>query len=216
MLFAYYFLYDIMKKDKKIFCFDFDGTIADTLPLIIKVLDRLLKKQGEQEISDNVLRQIREEGIEEALKNIGTPLYKLFFIYLKIKKEMNRGVLKIQVRDEIRDMIKKIKNDGHEIGILTLNSKENVNNFLENNNLDIFDFIVVAGIFGKQKIIKKLKRKGGTFIYIGDETRDISAGRKAGVKTVGVTWGLGSKKALLRSKPDILIENPKELINIPF
>lgn len=205
-----------MKEERKIFCFDFDGTIADTLPLIIKVLDRLLKRQGEQEINDNVLRQIREEGIEEALKNIGTPLYKLFFIYLKIKKEMNKGVLKIQVREDIRSTIKEIKNDGHQIGILTLNSKENVDNFLKNNDLDIFDFVVVAGIFGKQKIIKKLKRKGGIFIYIGDEVRDIRAGKKAGVKTIGVTWGLGSKKALLHSKPDVLAEKPEDIINIPF
>lgn len=205
-----------MKDEKKTFCFDFDGTIADTLPLIIKTLDKLLKKQGGEEINDKVLRQIREEGIEEALKKIGTPLYKLFFIYIKIKKEMNKGVLKIQVKDEIRSAIKKIKNNGHEIGILTLNSKENVNDFLKNNNLEIFDFIDVAGVFGKQKIIKKLKRKGGTFIYIGDEVRDINAGKKAKVKTVGVTWGLGSKRALLKAKPDILIEKPGDLVNIPF
>ncbi len=205
-----------MKEQKKIFCFDFDGTIADTLPLIIRTIDDLLKKQGEKEISDEVLRQIREEGIEEALKKMGTPLYKLFFIYIKIKKEMNRGVLNIKMRDDVRSTIRKIKNDGHKIGILTLNSKENVNSFLKNNSLDVFDFINVAGIFGKQKIIKKLKKGGGTFIYIGDETRDISAGKKAKVKTIGVTWGLSSKKALLMAKPDALIEKPEELLNVLF
>lgn len=88
--------------------------------------------------------------------------------------------------------------------------------FLERNELSIFDFVNTSGVLGKEREIKKLKRKGGIFVYIGDEARDVKAGRRAKVKTVAVPWGLGSKKALLRARPDILIEEPRDLLGLSF
>ena len=200
----------------KTFCFDFDGTIADTLPLIIETVDSLLLKSGEEEITGDFLRKIREEGIEEVFQEMRVPLYKLFFLYLKIKKEMNGRVADIAIRDDVREVLKKLKEEGHTLGILTSNSKENVLEFLECNDLKFFDFINTSGILGKEKEIKKLKKKGGIFIYIGDETRDIRAGKKAGVRTIAVPWGLSSKKALLRARPDLLVEKPHDLLNLSF
>ncbi len=205
-----------MKRETKTYCFDFDGTIADTIPLIIKTLDSLLKKSGEEEITDAFLRKIRDEGVEEVFHEMKVPLYKLFFLYVKIKKEMNRGVVNVEVNPEIKRVLKELKNRGVVLGILTSNSEKNVLEFLENNDLNFFDFVKTSGILGKERAIKKLKRKGGIFVYIGDETRDIKAGRRAKVKTVAVPWGLSSKKALLRSRPDTLIEEPNDLLDISF
>ncbi len=198
------------------YCFDFDGTIADTLPLIVKTLDSLLKRSGEKEISADFLRKIRDEGIEDVFREMKVPLYKLFFLYIRIKKEMNSGVIDVAVNPEIREVLKELKERGNTLGILTSNSKKNVLQFLERNELDFFDFINTAGVLGKEKEIKKLKRKGGIFVYIGDEARDVKAGRRARVKTVAVPWGLSSKKVLLRARPDILIEEPRDLLSLSF
>jgi phosphoglycolate phosphatase len=200
----------------KTFCFDFDGTIADTLPIIVNKANNLFKKSGEGEISDDLLRKLREKGVEEVFLEMKIPLYKLFFLYIKIKKEINHEISKLKVKEEIRDVIRKIKNDGNVVGILTSNSKENVEIFLRENNLNFFDFINVSGVLGKEREIKKLKRKGGIFVYIGDEVRDIRAGKKAKVKTVAVLWGLSSRKALLREEPDFLVEEPRDLLDISF
>lgn len=198
----------------KIFCFDFDGTIADTLPIIVKKANYLLKKSGEEEISDKLLRRLREEGMEDVLLDAKIPLYKLVFLYFKIKKEINREISRTVINQEVKDVLKSLKREGNMVGILTSNSKKNVEDFLEKNDLNFFDFIKTSGILGKEREIKKLKRKGGIFIYIGDEVRDIRAGRKAKVKTVAVLWGLSSKKALLRERPDFLIEEPRDLLDI--
>ncbi len=198
----------------KTFCFDFDGTIADTIPLIVKTVDYLLKKGGHDEISEDLLRKIREEGIEEALKELNVPTYKLPFLYLQIKKEMNKGLADVAVSANIKNVLLKLKNDGYRVGILTSNSEENVKKFLDNNNLNYFNFIKTSGMFRKTKKLRKLKGRDDFFVYIGDEARDIKAGKKAKVKTVGVCWGLSSKKALLRARPDILIEDPQDLLNL--
>ncbi len=200
----------------KIYCFDFDGTIADTLPLIVEKINFLLKRSGEEEISDYLLRKIRNEGIEDVFKEMEIPIYKLLFLYIKIKKEINADVSGITVNKNIKEVLITLKERDCRLGILTSNSKSNVEKFLKSNNIDFFDFIYTSGIFGKEKIIKKIKRRGGIFLYIGDETRDIKAGRKAKVKTVAVPWGLSSKKALLRARPDILIEKPHDLLTLSF
>jgi phosphoglycolate phosphatase-like HAD superfamily hydrolase len=73
------------------------------------------------------------------------------------------------------------------------------------------------GLFGKSKSIKKLLRKNGynraEVVYIGDETRDIAAAKKAGVKSMAVSWGFNSKDVLASSNPDVLLEQPKDLLN---
>jgi len=201
---------------RKTYCFDFDGTIADTLPLIVKKANSFLKKSGEGEISDYFLRRIREEGIEEVFKEMNVPIYKLFFLYLKIKKGMNSEIADVCVNYKLKEVLLELKKRNYSLGILTSNSKRNVLEFLKRNEIDFFEFINTSGIFGKEKEIKKLKRKGGVFVYIGDETRDIKAGRRAKVKTVAVPWGLNSKKALLRARPDILIEEPRDLLDLSF
>ncbi len=205
-----------MDKTIKTFCFDFDGTIANTLPLIIRTANRLLRQHKEEEISDQMLRQIREEGIEATLKKAGVPLYKLAFLYFKMKKEMSKEISEITVTDEMKETIKALKSKGFRIGVLTSNSKENVDSFLKKNDINIFDFITSSGVLNKKKVIKKFKQKGGIFIYIGDEPRDITAGKKAGVKTVAVLWGLSSRKALVKARPDIIIEKPSDLTDLSF
>jgi phosphoglycolate phosphatase len=48
-------------------------------------------------------------------------------------------------------------------------------------------------------------------LIVGDGDIDVEAGKRAGVVTCGVTYGLGSKQDLVAAKPDILIDDLAEL-----
>ncbi len=50
-----------------------------------------------------------------------------------------------------------------------------------------------------------------TAAMVGDRLSDITGGRACGVRTVGVTWGYGSRAELLAADPDLLVEHPGEL-----
>jgi phosphoglycolate phosphatase-like HAD superfamily hydrolase len=50
-------------------------------------------------------------------------------------------------------------------------------------------------------------------LMVGDGDTDIQAGKRAGVATCGVTYGLGNKNDLLAAQPDVLIERIGELPN---
>ncbi|MDM4765537.1 phosphoglycolate phosphatase [Pelomonas sp. SE-A7] len=50
-------------------------------------------------------------------------------------------------------------------------------------------------------------------IYVGDDERDIQAGRAAGMRTVAVSWGyLGQGLSVSEWGADLLIDNPAELL----
>ncbi len=48
-------------------------------------------------------------------------------------------------------------------------------------------------------------------LIIGDSPQDIEAGRRAGVATCGVTWGLRPRTEVENARPDFLIHNMNEL-----
>jgi 2-phosphoglycolate phosphatase len=48
-------------------------------------------------------------------------------------------------------------------------------------------------------------------LMVGDGDTDIEAGKRAGVATCGVTYGLGDKNDLVAAKPDVLIDRLAEL-----
>lgn len=50
-------------------------------------------------------------------------------------------------------------------------------------------------------------------LMIGDGDTDVEAGKRAGVMTCGVTYGLGDKKQLIAARPDLLIDRLTEVRN---
>jgi phosphoglycolate phosphatase len=53
-------------------------------------------------------------------------------------------------------------------------------------------------------------------IIIGDMDIDILAGKKAGISTCAVTYGIGKREDIVKAKPDFIIDDIlrlKEIIN---
>jgi phosphoglycolate phosphatase len=48
-------------------------------------------------------------------------------------------------------------------------------------------------------------------VMVGDRHSDITGGRSCGLRTVGVTWGYGSRAELVAAAPDVLVDSPAEL-----
>jgi len=50
-------------------------------------------------------------------------------------------------------------------------------------------------------------------LIVGDGDTDMEAGKRAGIITCGVTYGLGDRDKLLAAQPDFIIDNLSELLN---
>jgi phosphoglycolate phosphatase-like HAD superfamily hydrolase len=141
------------------------------------------------------------------------------FILKRGKTLLNQDIRNVKLcKPDIFTVIKQIKDMGINIAIITTNSKKNVKAFLEQNNADIFNFIASSSMFGKESKIKKIMRKEklgcDEVLYIGDEIRDIHAANRAGIDVVSVGWGYNTVESLKKQKPQYLIFEPSELLDI--
>lgn len=203
----------------KITIFDFDGTIANTIPAAILILKRLGLSQYNINIDEKFVEELRDKPIPQIFKTLGIPLIKLPFIARKARKELSREVSGLKPIKGIRELLIKLKKDGQKIGILSSNSRESIDMFLRENDLEIFDFIHTnSQIFGKAKSINKLIKENGwdkeNVAYVGDEIRDIEAARKTGIKILAVTWGVNSKERLQAYSPDFIADKPEDLYSL--
>jgi pyrophosphatase PpaX len=66
-------------------------------------------------------------------------------------------------------------------------------------------------------ILFALERLGVTAaeaIMVGDSHVDITAAKRAGVSSAGATWGTVARDLLLDSKPDHLLDSPRDLLSL--
>ncbi|MBF2065618.1 MAG: HAD-IA family hydrolase [Calothrix sp. C42_A2020_038] len=205
---------------QKVIIFDFDGTIADTVDALVNVANRLAVEFGYIQITPEELSILRNLTSREIIKYSGISIFKIPFLVKKVKSELKNKIPELKPITGIQEALIELKNQGHRLGIITSNSKENVAEFLKINQLDCLFEFVYSGvtIFGKTTIINNVLRqkqlKPQEVIYVGDETRDIEASKKANIKVVAVTWGFNSQEALSKQKPDFLINHPSELLNV--
>ena len=199
--------------------FDFDGTIADTLDLALKLYNKVAHEYNCKPVSQTDREIIRSGKPQELLKAYGVSRIKLFSIMLRMRKELSKHIAETELINDIETSLYEIKNAGYKLGILTSNSRENVRKFLERNSLsDIIDFIYSGNsLFGKDKVIRRMLNReniaGQSIVYIGDETRDVEACKRAGIPVMAVSWGLSSREALASMLPDQIADEPKELVS---
>jgi phosphoglycolate phosphatase len=205
---------------KKVIIFDFDGTIADTVDALVNVANRLAVEFGYIQITPEELAILRNLTSREIISYSGISVFKIPFLVKKVKSELKDKIPELKPIDGIKEALTELKNKTHRLGIITSNSQENVSEFLKINQMeDLFDFVYSGvTIFGKTTIINNVLRqrqlKLQEVIYVGDETRDVEASKKANIKVVAVTWGFNSYDILSRQKPDFLINHPRELLDV--
>jgi HAD superfamily hydrolase (TIGR01549 family) len=202
----------------KVIFFDFDGTIADTLNSIVGITNRLAVEFGHQPIATAEITQLKNLSSRQIIKQSGISILKFPLLIAKVKAELNTEISKIQPFPEIKPTLIELRNRVDRVGILSSNSKENIQAFLELNDMDyLFDFIYTeAALFGKSRIIKRIlkqeKIRPEESVYIGDETRDIEAAKRSQVTAIAVSWGFNSAAALAAYHPDFLVQKPPEII----
>lgn len=201
----------------KYIIFDFDGTIADTIDLAFNIYNGISHEYGCRQVSEEDREMLSKSRSRDLLKEYGISDLKLVRILLRMRKEMSNPAHVLKPVLNITDSLKDIKRQGFNMGILTSNSVTTVRAFLASNGLtDLIDFVYSGkSLFGKDKVLERLFEKEKipreNVIYVGDETRDIEASKKAGVPVIAVTWGLNHKNVLSALDPDQVADTPGDI-----
>ena len=204
---------------KKLIIFDFDGTIADSFPVLLGVFNQLVEERGMARFSAEKIEEARNLSMREIIFQLKISRWKLPFLARKIQKEFAQRISQVQPISGIIPVLCVLKEAGYLLGVVSSTRKETLEQFMRNNQIDVFTFVHgEKNLFGKAKILKKILKEYAILpsqaAYVGDESRDIDAAKEAGVKSASVSWGFNSKKMLAKHQPDYLIDKPEELLAI--
>lgn len=199
--------------------FDFDGTLADSLDLGLKIANNLAMEMGRSPMTHDEIQHLRSMTLAKALKELRIPLWQIPLMISRGLNEYRHLLHEIHPFEGIHDMLLDLKKLGINMALLTSNTKDNVNNFLRIWDLQYFDWVEgTSGILKKHRSIKHQLKKHNLLkkqvIYIGDEVRDIDAAHHCGIKVIAVSWGFHTKDLLVSHDPDYLVDTPQEIVKI--
>ncbi len=208
-------------SQKKLIIFDFDGTIADSFQLAISAFNSISEKYGLKKVSMDELSRLRNLSSRELIGEWKVPFWKMPFVIRAARKEFGKQIDKVAPFPKVEAILLELKKRGYLFCLLTANSQDNVDHFLQKHGLTMFDWVYGGcGLFEKSKMMRKILQKfncdADKALSVGDETRDIEAAKKCQISSVAVSYGFNARQILEKFQPDYLIDKPEELLTLNF
>lgn len=156
----------------------------------------------------------------QAIKHIGLHWWQIPKIILQGIPDFHALVPQLNTFKGLPETLELLKKRGDKLFIVTSNTHDIVDKFLHQHDMRQYFIEIASGasLFKKSGYIRKLMKEQGLkreeTVYIGDETRDIQAARRAHIKIVSVTWGYNSRDVLKKRHPNYLVEEPKDLLDV--
>lgn len=196
--------------------FDFDGTIANTMPETLLILNTLSEEYGFRKLSHDDLVKAKQMSLVQFIKFLEVPAWRVPQLLTRGKRMLTERIEGIAPFAGIREALDVIAANTEHIGILTSNSKENVERFARAHSFEHFDFVSSARkLLGKAKyiraILKTYSLSHDEVLFVGDELRDIEAAHEAEVPVAAVSWGFNAAGVLEGAMPDYLFNTPAEM-----
>jgi phosphoglycolate phosphatase len=195
--------------------FDLDGTLADSFPWFLRVVNGVAQKYGFRPIADEEVEPLRHAGSREILRRQQVPRWKLPAIARHMRALKREHITDIPLFPGTPDMLRALHHADLTLALVTSDSEENARAQLGDSAACFSRFACGASLFGKAAKFKRILRQTGAApsraIAIGDEVRDIEAARAAGIACGAVTWGYASREALIATKPDLVFDNLNDL-----
>ncbi|MDB9527463.1 HAD hydrolase-like protein [Oscillatoria sp. CS-180] len=197
--------------------FDFDGTIADSLSVIVAITNQLAPEFGYRPTPLAEVDALKGLTPRQLIRYSGIPVLKIPALLRRLRQELRQQSIQIPPCSGMPEVIQQLRQDGHFLAIVTSNTPEVVWAFLATYGLEHCFASVDGGgtLFRKGRLIAQCLERHQLLstetAYVGDEVRDIAAARSAAVQAVSVTWGFNSRTALVAANPDQLADDPKAL-----
>jgi pyrophosphatase PpaX len=202
--------------------FDLDGTLIDSIRLILDSYHHTLQMHGLPARSD-----------DDWLRGVGTPLKVQFaeweqdpaaldaLIATYREYNLRNHDAMVTVYGGVVDAVREIRAAGLKTGLVTSKNRHGAMRGLSLVGLETaMDVLVCADDVVNPKphpepVEMAVRLLGADFestVFVGDSIHDMHAGRAAGVRTVAVLWGPFGRSHLEGATPDYWITEPRELV----
>lgn len=202
--------------------FDFDGTVADTSKGIFTCASIAVKKLGFPALNAEQLRSF-----------VGPPLLDSFMRTLSIDKGTaeeavkiyranysENGIYMFELYEGMDSLIRTLHANGTKLAIASAKPEKFIRKIIEHLGYGKFFGAISAPDFkntdsSKTALVEsacaQLSADKSKTVMVGDRHFDILGAREAGVKSIGVTYGFGSKEELEQAGADYIADSVKAL-----
>lgn len=209
-------------RDIKVIIWDLDGVVVDTMPDIVGALRASARAVGYGELTaEQTSNKVGGGAVRAFTKLFGpenerfvAPAVEYFGTYYP-----EHCADTSTLYDGILDALARF--DGHVgVGMATAKIRSATLRLLESLGVSrYFDYVVAADDMQRMKpdpqsvemILDHFAAEPEAAVIIGDMATDIQAGKAAGIRTIGVTYGYGLVGDLIAAAPDLVVEKPTDL-----
>jgi len=202
----------------KLFLFDFDGVVVDSLELYEDAVNRCLREIGKEPFSDRgEFLDVFEDNFYEGIRRRGVDVAAFMKASAALAPELDYS--RVKPIPELGSVLEKIR-ERDTIAIVSSNSNYAIRRILSINSYDRYfdDILGHEFTLSKTEKIRRaaelMKKEPSETFYVGDTVGDIKEAKKAGVRTVAVTWGWHRAERLRTAEPDFIIDRPADLLKI--
>jgi pyrophosphatase PpaX len=200
--------------------FDFDGTLADTLPVLYHSFRTVFLEFDGQEYSDEEIRSmfgppetiIIDTKVQHPDKECARKLF--YETYEKKHQELVKENTKVTyLLDQLSEKV--------QLGIITGKARRSLEISLRELRMEQYFDVLVPGDEvektkpapeGIEKALRKIGVNKKDAVFAGDSDGDINAGLDAGVETVGALWLPNVQQTSFDRQPDRIFKDAGEFL----
>lgn len=205
--------------------FDLDGTLADSVELILHCYRHTMETHLGRALPD-----------ERWLATIGTPLREqlrefgrsddeaaaMLETYVSFQRTVHDGM--VRSYPGVADVLDVYRDEGTPVGVVTSKRREMAVRTLECCGLDAYVQVLVGaddverGKPDPEPVHAALDALGvepsRSVLFVGDSPFDVAAGKAAGIRTAGALWGPFEREALEEAGADHLLSSLGEMLTL--
>lgn len=213
-----------MLSDKKLYIFDMDGTILNTIDDIAGAINYVLDMHGYPRHTVDEVKSFVGNGLKRALELslpdgvAGDVLNQLFTELVAYYNEHSN--IMTRPYEGIVEVIHKLREQGKIVAVVSNKRVEAVRDLCDIYFAGCFDMALgdQDGIARKpapdmtNMVIEHYGTCKDKCVYIGDSDVDLMTARNTEIDCIAVTWGFRTREFLIEHGAEIIVDSPWELL----
>lgn len=196
--------------------FDWSGTLSDNVSQFCDVCALVFKELGREPLDRDEIR-----------RHFTIPYMTFWNRYFpglceedekRIYEKHMKTFPHARLYDGVAVVLRELHGKGARLFVVSSDPVERLRGEVEASGLAPLFTEVIGDVHHKdesiQGIIKRYGLRQDATVYVGDTAGDIGAGKRSGVKTVGISWGFSVKERLAEAGPGALIDDIDELSGV--
>jgi pyrophosphatase PpaX len=205
-----------------VYLFDLDGTLIDSVALILKSFHHTRQEHFGDRLPDEHYVATLGMPLRDSLAKMATEsasVEALIRTYVDFNLANHDSM--VRAYDGIVPTVRSLRERGARLAVVTSKMGKHAARGLRVAGLeDAFELIVSADDVTRGKpdpepvllALSKLGCSADETLFVGDSPHDVESGNAAHVRTAAATWGPFTRTALERARPTYWVDHPQEIL----